>query len=127
MDYHKNARSVVWSREQMARRVLEQGFTYVASASAAGVSAKTAAKWTRRYQELGLAGLRDRSCRPLRLRRPTQPEQAERVAQLRHQRWAGSRIAGSVGPEPGYGQPHPAPAEAKPDARPGADGGACPL
>ncbi len=27
MDYHKNARTTVWSREEMAKRVLERGLT----------------------------------------------------------------------------------------------------
>jgi transposase InsO family protein len=97
MDYHKNARTTVWSREQMARQVIEQGCTLAAAAAAANVSARTAAKWTGRYRELGIAGLEDRSSRPLRLRRPTQPEQAELVVQLRRQRWTGLRISQQTG------------------------------
>jgi transposase InsO family protein len=97
MDYHKNARATVWSREQMARRVIEHGWTLAAAAAAANVSAKTASKWVGRYRELGAAGLRDRTCRPRRLRRPTPPEQAELVEQLRRQRWTGVRISQQTG------------------------------
>jgi len=97
MDYHKNARTTVWSREQMAKRVMEQGCTLAAAAAAANVSAKTAVKWVRRYRELGAAGLADRSSRPHRLRRPTPPEQAELVAALRRQRWTGLRISQQTG------------------------------
>ena len=97
MDYHKNARTTVWSREQMAKRVMEQGCTLAAAAAAANVSAKTAAKWMRRYGQLGGCGLADRSSRPLRLRRPTPPEQAELVEQLRRQRWTGLRISQQTG------------------------------
>jgi transposase InsO family protein len=97
MDYHQNARTTVWSREQMARRVIEQGWTVASAAAAAGVSAKTAAKWTYRYRQLGFSGLSDRSSRPLRLRRPTRPEQAELVEQLRRQRWTGVRISQQTG------------------------------
>ena len=97
MDYHKNARTTVWSRELMAKKVIAQGCTLAAAAAAASVSAKTAAKWVARYRLLGPAGLADRSCRPLRLRRPTKPEQAERVEQLRRQRWTGLRIALQTG------------------------------
>ena len=97
MDYHKNARTTVWSREQMARLVIESGCTLAAAAAAANVSARTAAKWVRRYRELGAAGLGDRSCRPHRLHRPTQPEQVALVEALRRQRWTGLRIAQQTG------------------------------
>jgi len=97
MDYHKNARTVVWSREQMARQVIERGWTLAAAAAAANVSAKTAAKWVRRYRQLGSLGLVDRSCRPHRLHRLTRPEQVELVEALRRQRWTGLRIAQQAG------------------------------
>jgi len=97
MDYHQNARTTVWSREQMAERVIRQGWTLAAAAAAANVSAKTAAKWVARYRTLGFSGLRDRSCRPHRLYRPTRPEQVELVEQLRRQRWTGLRISLQTG------------------------------
>jgi len=97
MDYHKNARTTVWSREQMAKRVMEQGCTLAAAAAAANVSARTAAKWVGRYRALGAAGLADRTCRPHRMYRPTPPEQAELVEQLRRQRWTGLRISQQTG------------------------------
>jgi len=97
MDYHKNARTTVWSREQMAKRVIEQGCTLAAAAAAASVSAKTASKWVRRYRELGVAGLADGTCRPHRLHRPTRPEQVQLVETLRRQRWTGMRIARQTG------------------------------
>ncbi len=97
MDYHKNARTVVWSREEMAKRVIDRGSTLAAAAAAANVSAKTAAKWVERFRQMGRAGLADRSCRPLRLRRPTPPELAERVEALRRERWTGLRIAQATG------------------------------
>jgi len=100
MDYHKNARTVVWSREEMARRVMERGSTLAAAAAAANVSAKTAAKWVGRFRALGATGLMDRSSRPRQLRRPTKPEQVARVAELRRQRWTGVRIAQSTGLSP---------------------------
>jgi transposase-like protein len=49
MDCHQNARLTVLSREQMARRVLEQGVTLKLAAASFNVSAKTAAKWVRRF------------------------------------------------------------------------------
>ncbi len=86
MDYHQNARLTVLSRERMCRQVVDPG-----------VSAKTAAKWVRRYRELGVDGLRDRSSRPQRLRQPTSPEQVRQVESLRRERWTGFRIARQVG------------------------------
>jgi len=81
----------------MAKRVIEQGGTLAAAAAAANVSARTAAKWVGRYRVLGAAGLLDRTCRPHRLYRPTPPQRAELVEQLRRQRWTGLRISQQTG------------------------------
>jgi len=97
MDYHQNARLTIHSREQLARRVLEQGCTLKLAAASFSVSAKTAGRWVRRYREEGSAGLRDRSSRPHRLRQPTSAELVSRVEQLRRQRWTGLRIAQQTG------------------------------
>src|SRR6201998_461854 len=86
MDYHQHARLTVFSREQMAKTVLEEGFTLKLAAASFNVSAKTAAKWVCRYRELGVAGLRDRNSRPQRLRQPTSPELVSRVEALRRGR-----------------------------------------
>lgn len=93
MDYHQNARLTVHSREQMARKVVLEGVTLKQVAACFNVSAKTAAKWVRRYREAGLIGLRDRSSRPQRLRQPTSAELVARVEALRRERWTGLRIA----------------------------------
>src|SRR2546430_16814451 len=57
MDIHKNARLTLISREELAKRVSQQGWTLKAAAAAFNVSAKTAAKWVGRYRELGREGL----------------------------------------------------------------------
>ena len=97
MDYHQNARLTIHSRERLARRVVDEGCTLKLAAASFNVSVKTAAKWVRRYREQGSEGLRDRSSRPHRLRRPTAPELVDRVEQLRRQRWTGLRIAQQTG------------------------------
>jgi len=97
MDYHQNARLTLRSREMLARRVVEQGLTLKLAAASFNVSAKTAAKWVRRYREHGVAGLGDRSSRPQRLRQPTPALQVERVEVLRRERWTGFRIAWATG------------------------------
>jgi transposase InsO family protein len=67
------------------------------AAASFNVTARTAAKWVKRYREQGVAGLADRSSRPHRLHRPTSSEQVERVEALRRQRWTGYRIAQHAG------------------------------
>jgi transposase len=97
MDYHKNARTMLWSREQMAKLVVEQGFTYKAAAERFEVSPKTAAKWVLRYRQSGAAGLSDRSSKPHRCPRQTGFSLLERVLVLRRLRYSGWRIAHEVG------------------------------
>jgi transposase len=93
MDYHQNARLTVHSREQMAKMVVERGCTKQAAATAFHVSAKTAAKWVRRYREQGMAGLKDLTSRPHRSPRRTPSALLERAFALRRLRWNGWRIA----------------------------------
>jgi transposase InsO family protein len=97
MDYHQNARLTVHSRELLARKVLEEGCTLKLAAASFRVSAKTAAKWVRRYRNPEPEGLRDRSSRPRRLPRQTGFTLVEKVLNLRHQRWTGCRIAQATG------------------------------
>ena len=92
MDIHQNARLTPYSREALAKAVL-QGLTLNAAAAAFKVSAKTAGKWVRRYKT-NPSCLRDRSSRPHCLRKPTSPELVQQVEHLRRQRWTGCRIAG---------------------------------
>jgi transposase InsO family protein len=59
--------------------------TLKAAAAAFNVSRKTAAKWLRRYRNLGRPGLRDRSSRPLRSPRRTSSQLIAQVIDLRRQ------------------------------------------
>ena len=93
MDYHQNARLTVHSREQMAKMVIEQGCTLRVAATCFKVSDKTAAKWVRRYRQLGQAGLGDLSSKPHRSPRQTPSSLLERVLALRRLRYNGWRIA----------------------------------
>ena len=78
MDIHKNARLTVHGRQQIVRQVMS-GQTPKAVALAAGVCPRTIRKWVARYRAAGLAGLRDRSSRPHRLRRPTPKDVIEKI------------------------------------------------
>src|ERR1700679_2975846 len=97
MDYHKNARLTVHSREQMAKMVINRRFTLKAAALAFNVSPKTAAKWVLRYRQLGQAGLCDLSSKPHRSPRQTHSTLLERVFAFRGLRWNGWRIAQELG------------------------------
>jgi transposase InsO family protein len=97
MDIHKNARLTFIRREQLAQCVLLQQMTLGAAAAAFHVTSRTAAKWTRRYRQEGPAGLEDRSSRPHRCPRRTGEGLAQRVEQLRRQRFTGLHIAQATG------------------------------
>jgi len=97
MDYHQNARLTIYSRGELARRVLEQGVTLKQAAVGFNVSAKTAAKWVSRYRESGRAGLGDRSSRPHCCPRATSSTLLEKVLALRRLRYNGWRIAQALG------------------------------
>jgi transposase InsO family protein len=97
MDIHKNARLTFIRREQLARSVLLQRVTLKTAATAFNVCGRTAAKWTRRYQQEGPTGLHDRSSRPHRSPRRTGEALVQRVEQLRRQRFTGFHIAQATG------------------------------
>ncbi len=100
MDIHKNARLTWRGREALVKRVLLEGVTWNSAAAEFQVSARTAAKWVRRYQSEGSLGLRDRSSRPQRFYRQTSAALVEQVEVWRRQRWTGCRIARSTGLSP---------------------------
>ena len=71
MNIHKNARLTPHSRAEAAHRVLNEGQTAKAVATAFAVSERTVRGSVKRFQAEGTAGLLDRSSRPRRLHRPT--------------------------------------------------------
>lgn len=93
MKLHANAPLGPKGRAIMVRRVLEEGIALTEAAEAAGVSAKTAGKWVRRYRSEGEAGLLDRSSAPKRVHNATPPERVEAIAALRRVRLTGPEIA----------------------------------
>ena len=100
MDIHKNAPLTPLGRAELVRRVLEEGQTRTAVAAALGVCCKTVRKWVERFQAEGPEGLRDRSSRPHRLRRPTPEPIVKRIEALRRERWTGQQIAAEVAVSP---------------------------
>ena len=99
MDIHKNARLTPHGRERLAKMIVG-GQTPQAASEAVGVCPGTGRKWLRRYKDEGLAGLRDRSSRPHRLRQPTPQLVIDQIERLRRQRMPGTEIATQVGVSP---------------------------
>lgn len=97
MDYHHHARLTIYSREQLARKVLERRLSLREAAAECGLSRQSAAKWVRRYQQLGAPGMGDRSSRPHRSPHRTPSNLIDQVEVLRRQRWTGVRIAQATG------------------------------
>ena len=92
MDLHGNA-ALSWSgRRELARRVVDQGWTLMAAAEAAGVSVRCARKWVSRYRA-GDRQLLDRSSAPKRVANRTCPERVEVIAMLRRLRMTAAEIS----------------------------------
>jgi len=100
MDIHQNARLTPRGREALAQTVLFQGLTLNSAAAEFKVTARTVAKWVRRFQSEGPAGLYDRSSRPRRSPRAIAPCLAERVIELRRQQRPAYHIARATGLSP---------------------------
>ena len=93
MKLHGNA-ALSWSgRRRLAERVVAEGWTLVAAASAAGVSVRCARKWVARYRAEGELGLRDRSSAPRLVWNRTAAERVEAVVALRRLRMTAAEIA----------------------------------
>ncbi len=93
MDIHKNARLTPLLRAELVKVVVEHGFTLNRAAARFNVSAKTAAKWVRRYREGGADSLCDRSSRPRRSPQRICEAVALQATELRRLRYQVDRIA----------------------------------
>jgi len=92
MDLHANA-ALSWSdRRELARRVVDQGWTLTAAAEAAGVSMRCARRWVSRYRG-GDHRLLDRSSAPRRVANRTEPGRVAVIAKLRGLRMTAAEIA----------------------------------
>jgi len=97
MDTHKNAPLTPKGREAMVRSVVEGGLSKAAAARRFNTTAKTVAKWVRRFRAEGVDGLRDRSSRPHSLPSQTPGATCAAVEALRRRRYTGKQIAAEVG------------------------------
>ena len=93
MKLHGNAALSWRGRRQLAKRVVEQGWTLKAAAEAAGVSVRCARKWVGRYRIEGERGLFDRSSAPQRVANRTPAERVQAIVALRQLRMSAAEIA----------------------------------
>jgi len=93
MKLHANAALSLNKRRQLCCRVIEQRWSLTEAAEAAEVSERTAAKWVRRFQAEGEAGLLDRSSAPSSVANRTPEERVQAIAALRRVRFTGAEIA----------------------------------
>src|SRR3954462_5993936 len=97
MNLHANA-ALSWSgRRRLCELVVEEGWTVVAAAAAAGVSVRCARKWIGRYRLQGAAGLVDRSSAPRHVANRTAPDRIEAIVKLRRLRFTAAEIAETLG------------------------------
>ncbi len=95
---HRNAVLTPVGRRILVDRVEVLGWPVAVAAESMGVSRETAYRWLRRYRSEGVAGLRDRSSRPLRSPRQTPAELEDEVCALRRtRRWGPHRIGYALG------------------------------
>jgi transposase InsO family protein len=85
MKLHRNAKSTPSSRLRLVRRVLDEGWSYAATAEGFAVSVRTVAKWVRRYRVGGIAALEDGSSRPGAPAHQTPAGVVTLIGQLRQQ------------------------------------------
>ena len=97
MKLHGNARTCPNSRRLLVERVLEQGWSLTAAASAAGVSERTVYRWLARWREAGQVGLFDRSSRPRRSPSRLAAAKVELIRSLRKLRMTAAQIAEVLG------------------------------
>jgi transposase InsO family protein len=95
MNIHANAKTCPNSRQLLARRVTEEGWSYSRVADSAGVSIRTVAKWVARYRRG--ESMADRSSAPRRVPSRTDQARIEAIEQLRRLRMTAAEIAEVLG------------------------------
>jgi transposase InsO family protein len=100
MDTHKNARLAPKGREDMVRAVVEQGLSKAAAARKFNTSAKTVAKWVKRFRAEGVKGLIDRPSTPHSLPSKTPLSTCDAIEVMRRERHTQAHIAAAFGLSP---------------------------
>jgi transposase InsO family protein len=95
MNLHANAKTCPNSRELLARRVLNEGWSHQRAARAAGVSTRTVAKWVARYR--AEEPMSDRSSAPRRVPSRTPKQMVDAIEILRRLRMTAAEISEILG------------------------------
>jgi transposase InsO family protein len=93
MKLHGNARTCPNSRRLLIERVLDEGWSVSAAATAAGISERTVYRWLWRWRLDGMEGLLDRSSRPLRSPNQLSAQTVRAIGSLRRLRMTAAEIA----------------------------------
>jgi len=96
MKLHGNARTCPKSRKLLVERI-EDGWSLMEAAAAAGISDRSARRWMKRWREEGEPGLLDRSSAPHRIPHKTPPERVREIVRLRRLRMTAAQIALALG------------------------------
>ncbi len=96
MNMHKNASLTPKGREALVRSVVDGGLSHSAAACQFHTTAKTVAKWVKRFRAEGVGGLHDRSSRPHSSPSQTSPATCAAIEALRRQRHTGKQISSEV-------------------------------
>jgi transposase InsO family protein len=96
MKLHRNAALSWRGRRQLAKHVVDEGWTLKAAAEAAGVSVRCCRKWVGRYRIEGERGLLDRSSAPQRVANRTPAERVQAIVALRQLRMSAAEIADTL-------------------------------
>lgn len=93
---HRTARLTPFGRRLLVDRILIEGWSAAIAAETLGVSRATAYKWLRRYRDEGVAGLEDRSARPLHRPRSLGERDVRRILRLRRRLRVGPHRLGPL-------------------------------
>jgi transposase InsO family protein len=100
MDTHKNAPLTPKGREDMVRAVVDRGLSKAAAARKFNTSAKTVAKWVKRFRAQGAKGLIDRPSTPHSLPSKTPASTCDAIEEMRRRRHTQAHIAVAFGVSP---------------------------
>jgi transposase len=93
---HRTAKLTPFGRRLLVERIQVEGWSPAIAAETLGVSRATAYNWLRRYRAEGVAGLEDRSARPLRRLRSLDEREVRRILRFRRRLRVGPHRLGPL-------------------------------